>query len=96
MGLGQKRNRLLVPEASAAMNRFKYEIAHEVGLDVQDGSYWGNYTSRDCGAVGGHMVRQMIDQYERSLAGQGMNATTTPIPPSKGAQGAPELSGMGR
>lgn len=92
MGLGQKRNRLLVPEAAAAMNQFKYEMAREVGLDVKDGSYWGNYTSRDCGAVGGHMVRQMIDQYQRALAGQGMNATTTPIPPSAGASSGRETS----
>ncbi len=68
MGLGQKRNQILVPEARAAMERFKYEAAQEVGLNVQEGAYWGDYTSRDCGAVGGHMVKRMIQEYEQSLA----------------------------
>lgn len=68
MGLGQKRKNILIPEARAAMERLKYEAAQEIGLNVQEGTYWGDYTSRDCGAVGGHMVRKMIAEYEQSLA----------------------------
>lgn len=77
MGQGQRSNRILVPQAQAAMNRFKYETAAEVGLNVTEGAYWGNFTSRDCGAVGGHMVRKMIQQYESQLAG---GAAPTPPP----------------
>ncbi|GAW91408.1 alpha/beta-type small acid-soluble spore protein [Calderihabitans maritimus] len=70
MGAGQKRNQILVPEARRAMEQFKYEAATEVGLNVKEGDYWGNLTSRDCGAVGGAMVRRMIQAYEQSLAQQ--------------------------
>ncbi|WP_418790114.1 small, acid-soluble spore protein, alpha/beta type [Phosphitispora sp. TUW77] len=71
MGQGQKSNKLVVPEASQAMNQFKYEMANEVGISNQiQGGYWGHISSRDCGAVGGHMVKRMIEAYEQSLAGQ--------------------------
>ncbi len=71
MGTGQKRNKLVVPEAGQAMYNFKYELANEVGIANQiQGGYWGHISSRDCGAVGGNMVRRMIQAYEQSLAGQ--------------------------
>lgn len=72
MGRGQKRNKLLVPEASRAMYQFKYELAREVGIENQiQGDYWGYISSRDCGAVGGGMVRRMIQSIEQTLAQQG-------------------------
>ncbi len=72
MGTGQKRNRLLIPEASQAMYQFKHEIAREIGIENQiQGGYWGYISSRDCGAVGGNMVRRMIQTVEQSLAQQG-------------------------
>ena len=71
MGQGQKSNKLVVPEASQAMYNFKYEMANEVGVSNQiQGGYWGHIASRDCGAVGGQMVKRMIEAYEQSLAGQ--------------------------
>ncbi|ADG82939.1 small acid-soluble spore protein alpha/beta type [Thermincola ferriacetica] len=71
MGAGQKSNRLIVPQAQKAMEQFKYEIAAQVGVQNQiQGGYWGHISSRDCGAVGGNMVRQMITAYEQSLAGK--------------------------
>jgi len=71
MGTGQKRNTLLIPEAHKALDQFKYEMANEVGVANQiQGGYWGEITSRDCGAVGGHMVKKMIHAYEQSLAGK--------------------------
>ena len=69
MALGQKRNKLVVPEASRAMEQFKAEVAKEIGIQAPPDGYWGNYSSRDCGAVGGHMVRKMIEDYERRLSG---------------------------
>ncbi|PKM47674.1 MAG: acid-soluble spore protein [Firmicutes bacterium HGW-Firmicutes-8] len=71
MGTGQKRNQLVVPQAQNAMWQFKNEMASEVGITGQiQGGYWGNIASRDCGAVGGHMVKRMIEAYEQSLAGK--------------------------
>ncbi len=60
----------VVPSAYKAMEQFKYEIANELGLQsgIQNG-YWGNLSSRDCGTVGGHMVRRMIEMAEQQLAG---------------------------
>lgn len=71
MGTGQKRNGLVVPQAANAMYNFKYEIANQVGVTGQiQGGYWGHIASRDCGAVGGNMVKRMIEAYEQSLAGK--------------------------
>lgn len=63
-------NKQLVPQAHQALDNMKYEIASELGLPVSQGSedYWGNLTSRDCGAVGGKMVRRMIRMAEEALA----------------------------
>ncbi len=60
----------VVPEAHKALDDMKYEIAAELGIPVYQGSedYWGHITSRDCGAVGGHMVRRMIAMAESQLA----------------------------
>lgn len=77
MGAGQKRNRVLIPQAAQAMYDFKYEIAQELGVaDQIQGGYWGNISSRDCGSVGGNMVRKMIAYAEQQLtsnAGAVMN-----------------------
>ena len=72
MGTGQKSNTLVVPQARQAMEQFKYEMANQVGVTGQiQGGYWGHISSRDCGAVGGQMVKRMIEAYEQSLAGRG-------------------------
>ncbi len=69
MGAGQKRNTLVVPQAQQAMYNFKYEMANQIGVTNQiQGGYWGHISSRDCGAVGGNMVKRMIEAYEQSLA----------------------------
>ena len=53
------RNRIVVPEAREAMNKFKMEAANEVGVNLQEG-YNGNLTSREAGSVGGQMVKKMV------------------------------------
>lgn len=63
-------NRAIVRGAEAALDHFKYEVASELGLNVHEGDYWGDLPARECGAVGGHMVRKMIEQYEERLAGR--------------------------
>ncbi len=72
MAQGQKRNRALVREAAQALNSFKYEVARDIGLQVPQDDYWGNLPSAQCGAVGGQMVRRMIELAERSLIGGGI------------------------
>ena len=59
-----------VPEARAAMDRFKMEAAAEVGVNLKQG-YNGDLTSRQAGSIGGQMVKKMIESYEQSMAGQG-------------------------
>jgi len=51
-------NKLNVPEAKAAMNKFKMEAASEVGVNLKDG-YNGHLTSREAGSVGGQMVKNV-------------------------------------
>ncbi len=62
-----RNTRQLVPEAREAMNRFKMEVANEVGVNLKEG-YNGDLTSREAGSVGGGMVKSMIRAYEQSLA----------------------------
>ncbi len=59
-------NKLNVPEARAAMDKFKMEAAGEVGVNLKEG-YNGDLTSREAGSVGGQMVKKMIESYEKSL-----------------------------
>ncbi|MDK2932162.1 MAG: hypothetical protein PWR07_2293 [Bacillota bacterium] len=72
MARGQKKNRALVVEAGNALDQWKYEIANEINFPVNQivGGYWGNIPSAQCGAVGGHMVKRMIEAAERSLVEQ--------------------------
>ncbi len=58
-----------VPEAKAALNKFKYEVASELGVPLQEG-YNGDLTSKQNGSVGGYMVKKMIEQQERQMAGK--------------------------
>ena len=59
-------NKLNVPQARAAMDKFKMEAASEVGVNLKEG-YNGDLTSREAGSVGGQMVKKMIEAYERNL-----------------------------
>ena len=62
-------NKLNVPQARAAMDKFKMEAASEVGVNLKEG-YNGDLSSREAGSVGGQMVKKMIESYERQLAGK--------------------------
>ena len=59
-------NKLNIPEARAAMDKFKMEAANEVGVNLKEG-YNGDLTSREAGSVGGQMVKKMIEAYERNM-----------------------------
>ena len=62
-------NRKAVPEARAALDTFKYEVANEIGVPLKKG-YNGDLTSYQNGSVGGYMVKKMIEAQERHMAGQ--------------------------
>lgn len=55
---GNSSNKLVVPSAREAMNKFKMEAANEVGVNLKQG-YNGDLTSRQAGSVGGQMVKKM-------------------------------------
>ena len=59
-------NKLNVPEARAAMNKFKMEAANEVGVTLQQG-YNGELSARQAGSIGGQMVKKMIESYENGM-----------------------------
>ena len=56
-----------VPEAQSALNRFKFEVASELGVPLSEG-YNGDLTSRHNGSVGGYMVKKMIEAQEKQMA----------------------------
>ena len=64
--MANSNNRKLVPEAMDALDKFKYEVASEVGVNLKDG-YNGDLSSKDAGKIGGNMVRKMIQQAEQSM-----------------------------
>ena len=59
-------NKINVPEARAAMDKFKMEAAAEVGVNLKEG-YNGDLSSREATSVGGQMVKKMIESYEKNL-----------------------------
>ena len=61
-------NTAAVPEAKGALDKFKYEVASELGVPLTDG-YNGNLTSKQNGCVGGFMVKKMSEEQEKQLAG---------------------------
>ena len=62
-------NKAAVPQAREALDKFKMEVASELGVPLKQG-YNGDLTSAQNGSVGGEMVRQMIQKYEQSMAGK--------------------------
>ena len=62
-------NRAAVPEAKGALDKFKDEVAHQLGVPLTEG-YNGDLTSRQNGSVGGYMVKKMIEQQEKQMAGK--------------------------
>ena len=59
----------MVPEARAALENMKYEIAGELGINLKQG-YNGDLPSRQAGSIGGYMVKRLIEQAERQMAGK--------------------------
>ena len=66
MSSQSRSNRVEVTEAKAAMDKFKTEVASELGVNLKEG-YNGDLTSREAGSIGGEMVRRMVKSYEESI-----------------------------
>lgn len=67
MSTKSNSNRVNIPEAREAMNKFKYEVASEIGVPLKKG-YNGDLTSAQNGYVGGYMVKKMIEEQEKQMA----------------------------
>ncbi|MBV7274590.1 alpha/beta-type small acid-soluble spore protein [Clostridiaceae bacterium UIB06] len=71
MALGQSGSgrTQLVPESHSILDNMKYEIAEELSLGVHQGSedYWGEVSAKNCGKVGGEMVRRLVSMAEQNL-----------------------------
>ena len=64
--MANNSNKKLVPEAMSALDKFKYEVASEVGVNLKDG-YNGDISARDAGRIGGNMVKKLIETAERQM-----------------------------
>lgn len=53
--------------AQDALDRFKMEIASEIGVNLKEG-YNGDLTSAEAGSVGGNMVKKMIKRQEEQMS----------------------------
>lgn len=64
------RRGTVVPGAEGKMDKFKEEVAGELGIDVPHGrpdKMWGAIPAERCGEVGGNMVKKMIESFEKNL-----------------------------
>jgi hypothetical protein len=63
--MSNNNSRVLVPEAKQGLTKFKNEVAQELGVPFKE--YNGDLSSRQCGSVGGEMVKRMVEEYEHRI-----------------------------
>ena len=63
------QSQMMVPNAKPALDNMKFEIARELGINLKQG-YNGDLSARENGYVGGYMVKRLIEQAERQMAGK--------------------------
>ena len=63
-------NRTVAPEAKAALNQMKLEIANELGMSNYQQVDKGNLTARENGYVGGYMTKKLVEMAEQQMAGK--------------------------
>ena len=66
---GSNTSKMAGPQAKEAMNRFKQEVASEIGVPLKEG-YNGDLTSAQAGSIGGEMVKKMIMKQEEQMSGK--------------------------
>lgn len=92
MGTGQRSNSYIVKEAGKALNSMKYEIAKDlsaaniINTAPIQGDYWGYMSAKDCGHVGGQMVKNMIQAAEQTLSQQAISNVQTSFNTALGYQ----------
>ena len=59
-------NSYVNPNAKAGLEKMKYEVAAEVGVNLKQG-YNGDLTSRQAGSIGGQMVKKLIEKAESQI-----------------------------
>ncbi|MBD3918188.1 alpha/beta-type small acid-soluble spore protein [Paenibacillus sp. PR3] len=65
-----RNNQLVVPQAKAALDRMKVEIAQEHGIAFSPDGYNGNLVTRDAGTIGGNITRRLVQMAEQTLGGR--------------------------
>ena len=60
--MASNSSKTLVPEAKASLEKFKYEVASEVGVNLKNG-YNGDISAKDAG----NMVKKLIQQAENNM-----------------------------
>ncbi|WP_338551403.1 alpha/beta-type small acid-soluble spore protein [Paenibacillus sp. KS-LC4] len=63
-------NQLVVPQARAALEQMKFEVAQELGIQLPQDGYYGHMTTRDMGSIGGYITRRLIQMAEQQLSGR--------------------------
>ena len=56
--MANSSNKIVVPAARDAMDRFKMEAANDVGVTLKQG-YNGDISARQAGSIGGQMVKNV-------------------------------------
>ena len=57
--MANSSNKIVVPNAREAMDRFKMEAAGEVGVSLKQG-YNGDISAKQAGSIGGQMVKNVL------------------------------------
>ena len=63
--MATKKSRRVIPEAKQGLYNFRTEIAKEMGVPFTE--YNGGLTSKECGIVGGEMVKRMVTDFEAKI-----------------------------
>lgn len=69
-GSSRSNNTPVVPQAMAALDQMKYEVAQELGIQLPQDGYYGHMATRDTGSIGGQITRKLVQIAEQQLAGQ--------------------------
>ncbi|NIK77234.1 hypothetical protein FHS15_002359 [Paenibacillus castaneae] len=65
--MANRTNQLLIPEARAALEQLKYEVAQELGIQLPQDGYYGHMTTRDMGSIGGSITRRLVQMAEQQI-----------------------------
>lgn len=68
--MANRTNQLLVPQARAALEQLKFEVAQELGIQLPQDGYYGHMTTREMGSIGGSITRRLVQIAEQQLAGR--------------------------